>query len=72
MHPMRQQVGEPGAQRGGLLDVSEAARHLGISRRTLYSLKSERRISFVRVGRQVRFTREHLDTFVQQNTVGAR
>ena len=66
----QQSVG--GATGGGLLNVDQAAAHLGISRRTVFQLKKDRRLPFVRIGRQVRFTSEHLDTFIQENTVGAR
>jgi excisionase family DNA binding protein len=61
-----------GTTTGGLLDVDGAARYLGVSPRTVYALKADRRISFVRVGRQLRFTTDHLDSFVAQNTVSAR
>jgi excisionase family DNA binding protein len=55
-----------------LLNISEAAEFLGISKCTLRGWSSKRRISFVRVGRRVLFDAAALIRFVQANTVEPR
>lgn len=51
-----------------LFDYDEAAAMLKIAPGTLRRYVSERRISFVKVGRQVRFTEENLEDYIQRNT----
>jgi excisionase family DNA binding protein len=55
-----------------LLNISEAAEFLGISKTTLRGWSSKRKIPFVKVGRRVLFNAADLIRFVQANTVAAR
>lgn len=52
-----------------LLTVSEAAQYTGLSVYTLYTMTSQRRIPFVKVGRLTKFDREQLDKWIKQQTV---
>lgn len=52
-----------------LLNIQEAAQYTGLSKHTLYTMTSERRIPFVKVGRLTRFDRETLDKWIKQQTV---
>jgi len=47
-----------------LLDVTDAAEHLGTPVRFIRRLIAERRIRFYKVGRYVRIDRHDLDTFI--------
>jgi excisionase family DNA binding protein len=51
----------------GLLDPAQAARYLGTSERHLRRLWQEGRLSAVKIGRRVRFTRRDLDSFIEAN-----
>ncbi len=56
-----------------LLDAGEAARLLRVPRSTLYELVRSRGLPHVRIGeRGRRFTRADLQTWVSENTYGAR
>ena len=52
-----------------LLTIAEAAERLGTSVRFPRRLITERRITFVRVGRHVRIPAGALDAYVRANTV---
>lgn len=52
-----------------LLTIAEAAERLGTSVRFPRRLITERRITFVRVGRHVRIPTSALDAYVRANTV---
>jgi excisionase family DNA binding protein len=47
-----------------LLTTPEAAQRLGVSKRTLQELAAERKIAFIKFGRNVRFAIEDLDKFI--------
>jgi len=51
-----------------LLTVQEAAAYTGLSPYTVYTMVSQRRIPFVKVGRLVRFDTDLLDKWLKQNT----
>lgn len=51
----------------GLLDMSRAAHYLGTSERHLRRLWQERRVTAIKVGRRVRFTRPDLEAFIDAN-----
>jgi excisionase family DNA binding protein len=52
-----------------LISVKEAAAYTGLSPHTVYTMVSQRRIPFVKVGRLVRFDVDLLDKWIKQNTV---
>jgi excisionase family DNA binding protein len=54
-----------------LLDVPAAAAYLAVSPRFMRRLVAERRVSFVKLGRHVRFDVEDLDRFVESGRVEA-
>ena len=54
-----------------LLTMVEASEYLGVSKLTLYGWVSARKVSFVKVGRLVKFKQEHLDRWIDQHTVKA-
>lgn len=51
--------------------VEEAAAYLGTTVRFVRRLVAERRVTFYKVGRLVRFKRADLEAFVQAGRVGA-
>lgn len=55
-----------------LVNVNRAARFLAVSVSTLYGWVWQRRISFVKLGRAVRFDIADLRKFVKENRVEAR
>lgn len=52
-----------------LLTIPEAAQYTGLSPHTLYTMVSQRRIPYVKVGRLVKFDRTMLDQWIKQQTV---
>jgi excisionase family DNA binding protein len=68
---MRDSVSAPSEQHHGLgeglLDMAQAARYLGTSERHLRRLWQERRVTAIKVGRRVRFTRRDLEAFIEAN-----
>ncbi len=54
-----------------LLTMVEASEYLGVSKLTLYGWVSARKVSFIKVGRLVKFRQEHLDKWIDQHTVKA-
>lgn len=55
--------------RGPLLTVAQAGEYLGTGERFIRRLITERRISYVKVGKYVRLERSTLDTFVDDGRV---
>jgi excisionase family DNA binding protein len=55
-----------------LVTVQEAARYLAVSVSTLYGWVWQRRISFVKVGRALRFDLADLEAFVEANKMHPR
>jgi excisionase family DNA binding protein len=49
----------------GLMDFAQASKYLGTSERHLRRLWQERRLSAVKVGRKVRFSRGDLDAYIE-------
>jgi excisionase family DNA binding protein len=56
----------------GLVDIRAAAQFLAVSVSTLYGWVWQRRVSFVKVGRAVRFDMSDLQRFVEDNRIHAR
>jgi len=67
--PSRLLTLETGPHPGDLLNVSEAARHLGTPVRFVRRLVAERRIRFYKIGRYVRLDPKDLDQFIRNGRV---
>ena len=52
-----------------LLTVQELAEYIGISKDTIYSHVSQRRIPFVKIGRLLKFDLKAIDDWIAQNSV---
>jgi excisionase family DNA binding protein len=53
-----------------LLTAAEAADYLHISEWTVRYWVSDKKIRFIKIGRDVRFKKTHLDRFLQDNAPG--
>lgn len=69
---LRNALSTPGGTVGNLLSIHDAARFLAVSVSTLYGWVWQRKISFVKVGRAVRFDLSDLRKFVDENRIHAR
>lgn len=52
-----------------LLDIRQVAIYTGLSVHTLYTMVSQRRIPFVKLGRLTKFDREELDKWIAGKSV---
>jgi excisionase family DNA binding protein len=52
-----------------LLSIKEAGNYTGLSPHTLYTMVSQRRIPYVKVGRLTKFDVELLNAWLKQHTV---
>jgi excisionase family DNA binding protein len=52
-----------------LITIQQAAAYTGLSPHTLYTMVSQRRIPYVKVGRLTKFDVGLLDAWIKQNTV---
>lgn len=52
-----------------LLDIQQVATYTGLSVHTLYTMVSQRRIPFVKVGRLTKFDLRLLDEWIAKNTM---
>lgn len=52
-----------------LITIQEAGEYTGLSPSTLYTMVSQRRVPYVKVGRLVKFDQAMLDAWIKQNTV---
>ncbi len=52
-----------------LISIQEVAEYTGLSIHTLYTMVSQRRIPYVKVGRLTKFDMALLDQWIKQNTV---
>lgn len=55
-----------------LLNIKEVADYTGLSPHTLYTMVSQRRIPFVKLGRLTKFDREELDKWIAGHSVKVR
>lgn len=55
----------------GLLNIKKSADRLGTTERWMRRAVAERRLPFVKVGRQVRFRPEDLDAYIERQLVPA-
>lgn len=74
MSENRRAAGAGVAAMGGpaprLLDVEDAARYLGVARKTLYKWVEGGQVPFIRIGRLVRFRRVDLEAWVDGQARG--
>lgn len=52
-----------------LLNIQEVAEYTGLSVHTLYTMVSQRRIPYVKVGRLTKFDLNALDAWIEKNSV---
>jgi len=52
-----------------LLSVQELATYLGISKDTAYTMASQRKIPFVKIGRLLKFDLTAIDDWIAQNSI---
>ena len=52
-----------------LISMDEAAAYLDLAKSTLYTMVSQRRVPYVKVGRLTKFDRALLDAWIKRNTV---
>ena len=52
-----------------LISINEAAEYTGLSPHTIYTMVSQRRIPYVKVGRLVKFDEAMLQAWIKQHTV---
>jgi excisionase family DNA binding protein len=57
----------PSGGTSALMTVSEAASYLSVPTRWLSEAVRQRRVRCTRLGRHIRFRREHLDEFIEAN-----
>ena len=55
-----------------LLDIKEVADYTGLSVHTLYTMVSQRRIPYVKMGRLTKFDREEIDKWVTHHSMKVR
>ena len=67
-NPEQQQLFDPDP----LIDKEGAARYVGVEQRFINRLVAEKRITFVKVGRKVRFRQSTIEAFIVANTVRAQ
>ena len=60
---------EKGSVTRRLLDIKEVAEYTGLSVFTLYTMVSQRRIPFVKIGRLTKFDLRLLDEWIAKNTM---
>ncbi|MGR3220851.1 MAG: helix-turn-helix domain-containing protein [Candidatus Anammoxibacter sp.] len=56
-------------ENNGLLNVAEAAELLGVKESSIRQLVFKRRIPFVKIGARVRFKRNRLESYINDNVV---
>jgi excisionase family DNA binding protein len=52
-----------------LVGISDIAHYVGLSKHTVYTMVSQRRIPFVKVGRLTRFDLRSVDSWIKQHSV---
>lgn len=62
-------VQSPGVKAGRLVDMNEAAAYLGVAKATLYTMVSQRRVPYIKVGSLTKFDKAHLDRWIAKHTV---
>ncbi len=62
-------MSKPGPDIRRLISIQEAAAYTGLAVPTLYTMVSQRRIPYVKVGRLTKFAVALLDQWIKQHTV---
>ncbi len=62
-------MSKAGTNIGRLMSIQEAAAYIGLAVPTLYTMVSQRRIPYVKVGRLTKFDLGLLDAWLKQHTV---
>ncbi len=62
-------MSKPGPDIRRLISIQEAAVYTGLAVPTLYTMVSQRRIPYVKVGRLTKFDIALLDQWIKQNTM---
>ncbi len=62
-------MSKPGPLTCRYVSVKEAAEYINFAVPTMYTMVSQRRIPFVRLGRTVRFDLRQLDEWIKKHTV---
>ena len=62
-------MSKPGPDIRRLVSIQEAAAYTDLSVHTLYTMVSQRRIPYVKVGRLTKFDIALLDQWIKQNTM---
>lgn len=52
-----------------LYSVSAAAKHLGVSLKTMWRLINSRQISFIKINRRILISTDAMNEFIQTNTI---
>ena len=52
-----------------MLTNDDAAKMLGVSKRTLQRMRSDNRIDFIRIGRQCRYQLEDIERLIEERTI---
>lgn len=52
-----------------LLNIQDVARYTGLSVHTLYTMVSQRRIPYVKMGRLTKFDQQAIDDWIAKNSV---
>jgi excisionase family DNA binding protein len=55
-----------------LVGINDIAQYVGLSKHTVYTMVSQRRIPFVKVGRLTRFDMRSIDGWIRQHSVHPR
>ncbi|GAN31562.1 MAG: DNA-binding protein [Candidatus Brocadia sp. AMX2] len=55
--------------RNCLLDITDLSQLLKVKESTLYQWTSQKRIPFIKVGNQIRFSLEQVEVYLRENTV---
>ncbi len=51
-----------------LIDINELSEYIGMSRNTIYSWVSQRKIPFVKCGRLTKFDLQRIDEWIEENS----
>jgi excisionase family DNA binding protein len=55
-----------------LVGITDIAQYVGLSKHTVYTMVSQRRIPFVKIGRLTRFDLRSVDSWIKQHSVHPR